>query len=351
MPEFRLYLRERCLLNPPALEGTRAALAGALGFLGPKLIEAAIGGIATLLKRAGDKETRQASGDQFASLYLANEKQALAVNSELGCVLAVWFDANGNPGPDDEITKKLRSANALPAGASLAGAFEAAIRPVPDTTAFYLETRYFCAREFIGDRGKKERDYVVTLALSSPDASIEGKTFALGQIDLGTVKRNGVITPPDDPENPRLRSNLMPWSQISQASKVVYDRDVAAGRAAGRLYMPVTFTLTVSETADGNAFLLRMGELLGGAAGTIATAVSKRILPEEVAKAAAEEAATAAKLYDDELQAEIEVAKAKKALASGAAEDKPKLELELELAERKLAHRRRLREAAGLPPR
>ena len=353
MPEFRLYLRESCLLNPPPAERTRAVVGALLGLLVPKVIEAAIGGIATALKKAGDKETRQVTADEFASLYVADDKQALAVNPDLGCILAVWFNEDGEPPADDEISKKLRAEKALPAGATLAGAFEAAIRPVSDATSFYLETRYFCAREFIGERGKKERDYVITLNLSTPDATIEGQTFALGKIDLGTIKRNGVIAPQAGvgAGSARLRSNLMPWSQISQASKAAYDVDVAAGRAAKRRYMPVTFTLTVSETADGNAFLLKLGDLLGGAAGTIAGAVSKKILPGEVAKAAAEEAASATKLYEEELQAEIEVEKAKKALADGGAEEKPRLQLELELAKRKLAWRTRLREAAGLDPR
>jgi hypothetical protein len=354
MLECRLYLRRECLLNPPPSEERARSIAGSLlALAAPKLIESFIGGIATLLKKAGDAETSQIHADRFTSLYLADDKQALSLSPELRCLVALWFETDAAPPADDDIAARLRGAGMLPQGALLAGAFEATIEQVPDRTAFHLQTRYFCARQFIGDRGKKDRDYVVSLSLTAPDATPEGKTFALGTIDLGTVKRAGEVKPVDSggAETPRLGSNLMPWSQISAASKTAYERDVAARQAAGRLYMPVTFRLTISETADGNAFLQAIGNLLGGAADDISKAVTKRLLPEEAAKADAEAAEGAAKLYEDELAAEIDVEKSKKALAKGSEEDKARLALELELSERKLSRRRSLREAAGLPPR
>jgi hypothetical protein len=143
----------------------------------------------------------------------------------------------------------------------------------------------------------------------------------------------------------------MPWSKISQASRAAYDRDVAADRAAGRRYMPVSFSLNVAETSDGNAFLLKLGEVLGGLAGKAAGEISKRILPAEIEKAAAEQAADAEQLYEEELKAELDVRKAQKAYDSGQEADKPALRAALEIARRRLAWRTRLREAAGLPAR
>jgi hypothetical protein len=116
---------------------------------------------------------------------------------------------------------------------------------VKDGTAFFLDTRHFSVRDFIGSRSKSERAFVITLSVATPDATADGATIGLGQIDMGTVERGADLVPvgtsPD--KFPRYRSNLIPWSQISSASKAVYDADVAAGQAKGRHYMPVTFNL------------------------------------------------------------------------------------------------------------
>lgn len=353
MPEFRVFLLEKCLLNPlpPPAVPTRGLGAALLGLFVPKLIDMAIGGIATALRKAGTEDTAQLTADEFSNLYIADDKQALSINHELGCVLAVWFEGRKKSSPpDDEAVRTLKNAGLVPPTAAVGGVFEAAIRPAPDGTAFFLDTRHFSARDFVGDRRKDERAYVVTVGLSTPDATADGSTFALGTINLGKRRKGERLVPPGHPRDafPRYRSNLMPWSKISQASKAAYDRDVAAGQAAGRRYMPVSFSLTLSETADGNKFLLQLGELLGGLAGKAAGEISKRILSAEVEKAAAEEAANAEKLYEDELKAELEVRKAQKAYDTGQEADKPALRVALEIARRKLAWRASLREAAGL---
>ena len=241
----------------------------------------------------------------------------------------------------------------MPVDASVGGVFEAAIRSAQDGTAFFLDARHFSVRSFIGDRRGDERDFVVTLSLSTPAATTEGDTFALGTIDLGALSRGDSVIPAGQALDafPRYRSNLMPFSTISKASKAAYDRDVGAGRAQERRYMPVTFSLTVSETDDGNRFLLALGELLSGAAKDAAGAISKRILPEEIERADAGEAARAEKLYEEELKAELAVRKAKKKYDEADEDDKPVVAVELEIARRKLAFQTRLREAAGLPAR
>jgi hypothetical protein len=325
-----------------------------LGLFAPKLIEAAIAGIGSALEKAGADETEQLTAAEFVDLYVADGRQALVVNPELRGVLGVWFDDATRKSPaDDDVARTLKRAALVPDRAAVGGVFEAAIRPQPDGTAFFLDTRHFSVREFIGTRRTDDRDYVVTASLATPGATAEGSAFAVGAIDLGRRRRGDSAIPAGHPTDafPRYRSNLMPWSRISAASKTAYDGDVKAGRAAGRRYMPVTLSLTVSETADGNAFLLKLGELLGDLAGKAAGEIGRRILPAEVERAAAEEAADAEKLYEAELKAELELRKAQRAYDTGADADKPALRVALELARRKLAWQTRVREAAGLEPR
>jgi hypothetical protein len=326
-----------------------------LALLLPKAIEMAIGGLATLLKKAGDKDTAQLTADEFTDLYLANDKQVLTPNPNLGCLLGVWFETRDNNFPrEDDAVRKLKAARLVPANAVVGGIFEASIRIAGDGTAFFLDTRHFSVRDFFGRRNKDERDYLVTLSVSTPGATAEGNTFALGKIELGRRREGDSIVPADHPEDalPRYRSNLMPWSKISESSKAAYDRDVSAGHAAGRRYMPVTFSLTVTETADGNAFLLKLGELLGASADKMAAEISKQVLPSEIEKAAAESAAGAEKLYEEEQAAHIKVLEAQRAYDAGTdPAEKPVLQAKLDAARRKLAYQTKLREAAGLPPR
>lgn len=78
----------------------------------------------------------------------------------------------------------------------------------------------------------------------------------------------------------------------------------------------------------------------------------RRILPTEIEKAQAEEAAKAENLYEEELKAELDVPRAQNAYEAAKDPDKKaELKLELEIAKSKLAWQKRLPEAAGLPPR
>lgn len=284
---------------------------------------------------------------------MADDKQVLRVNPRIGCILAVCgiFDG-GSPTRVDPIVKKLEDARLVPEHAEIRVFFEAAVRRSADETAFFVDTRHFSVREFL-DEGRGERAFVATVALPTPNATAEGDAIAIGNIDLGRRKRGADLIPQGHPKDayPRFWSTVMPWRQISEVSKAVYDADVAAQQAAGRHYMPVTFTLTISETDDGNKLLLALGELLEGAKADAATALSKLVLPEEREKTAAARAEAAETLYREELEAVRDVKKAEKALNEGQPADKPILELELALSKQAHARKRGLREAAGLPER
>lgn len=358
-PEFRVFLLEKCVINPvpEPKPPAKAKVIPLLDLFAPKLIEMAIGGVATLLKKAGQDETVHVAGHEFADFYVADAKQALQVNKKIGCILGVCGAFGGKDTPpapaDDPAVQVLVREKLVPKNSVVRIIFEAAVRATADQTAFFLDTRHFSVRDFIGDSGKSERAFVVTLSVTVPGATADGDTIALGNIDLGRLKRGADLVPGGRPLEayPRFRSNLMPWKQISQASKSAYDADVAAGKAAGRSYMPVAFHLSLSETTDGNKFLLTLGELLDGAKQEAATEISKLILPEKRAEAEAARAEAAEKLYEAELEAELALREARKAYEAGAEVDKPALRVKLEMAKRTLERKTRLREAAGLPAR
>ncbi len=91
-PEFRVYLLDTCLINPTPepRQKTVLAVAPLLALFVPKLVELAIGGVATLLKKAGGAQTMSVIGHESADFYVADEKQALQVNKAIGCILGVW---------------------------------------------------------------------------------------------------------------------------------------------------------------------------------------------------------------------------------------------------------------------
>lgn len=355
MPEVRVYWRTDCVINPkpPVVTPLGAAFAAmALGWFVPKVIESAISGVANALKKAGDKETKQLAGRTTVDLFVTDEKQALRPNVELACLLVVWFERASTTPADNEAAQRVKAAGLIPADAALLGAWEALVDPSEDGTAFTLDTRYFSAREFIGDRSKREREYLANITLALPDATEEGKVFALATVPLGTVKKTDEFRPDDAAGElgRRRRSNLMPWARMSAASRAAYTSDVAVGLASHKRYMPSTVTVTISETADGNDFLLKLGGFLAGSATTLAGAISKEILPKD-AEAEVADATAAETLYQNEIKAELELLDATAQLASALAADVPAATLSVESATRKRDFQRRLREAAGLPAR
>ena len=102
-PELRLFIRERCIINPApeetaAVRGAKTVAAGLAAIFVPKLIEMGLGSIARLLKNAGADKTAQASGSAFTDIFIAGDTQALHINREIGCLLAIYgtFDDGGD---------------------------------------------------------------------------------------------------------------------------------------------------------------------------------------------------------------------------------------------------------------
>lgn len=352
-PELRIFLRPSCVINPPSEPAVKAGTEAVplVGLFIPKLVDFALGGIASALKKAGDDETKQVSGSEFVSLFVADNQQRLSANPQIGCVLAVYgvfADVDKKPTPaNDAALKALETAGIIPAGADITIVFEAAVVRAGDDTAFYLETRHFSVRDFIGDRGKSDRTYVATLTVATPDATDDGATIALGQLSLGRMAKETLPVPAGAPLGtyPRYRTNLMPWKMTAD-SKAAYDSDVKRGTAAGRTYMPVTFTLTLFETADGNKFLAALAELLGGAKGEAAKQLTALLDPEQRAKEAKADADAAEQLLSAEEDALIALRQAQAAAA--AAPNDQVLQAKLAKASRAFDVAKRRRVAAGL---
>lgn len=279
--ELRVFILPECIINPaPSTELPQLEIALASVFA-PKLVELAIGSAAKLLKDAGADKTILSSGTAFTNLFTAGADQSLEVNSDIGCVLAVHGDFDSDDaGPDsgDEVLQSLRQRGLISSRARVNIVFEAEVRPTPDRTAFFLDTRHFSLRHLIEDDDGDERDFAVTIALTTPLASVSGETVAIGTIDFGTLAPPSDVVPQGRPADgyPQFRSNLMPWAQLSTVAKDAYDADVSGGSAAGRRYMPVTFTVTISQTEKGHPFLIRLGELLEGAKHDAAAAIGKQ---------------------------------------------------------------------------
>lgn len=355
-PELRVFVRESCVVNPPpapAIAGGPETLAIAALFV-PKLVEFAVGGLGSLLKKAGETETEQVSGSEIVSLFAADGQQQLAVNRRLGCILAVYGVFSSEHGSktraDDAAVKALEREGLVPRDAGIAIVLELAVVRSDDDSAFHVETRHFSVRDFIGDRKKSERAYVATVSVTAPDATADGATLALGHVALGRVSKGETLSIPGGAALgafPRYRSNLMPLAMSADA-KAAYDSDVKRDAARNKAYMPVTVGLTLSETADGNKFLATLGTLLEGAKAEAGTQLAALIDPAARAKKAQEDADAAEKLWAAEEDALIAVREAEVALATGEPEQQPLLQAKLAKAKRALAGAERLRRAAGL---
>ena len=352
-PELRVYLRRECLINPGPARPSTEALAFIAPFL-PKLISAGIGGIATLLKKAGDAETDQVSGSELTDLFFADNDQRLSINPEIGCVLGIYgvFAArNERSGNADPVLQKLEGAGLVPKNAEVSIVFEAAVVPSSDQTAFHLETRYFRVFDFVSDRHKSDRVYVATFSVAAPDASADGKTIALGNVALGRLGKETLPIPAGlaDGAYPRYHSNLMPWNRIARDAKAAYESDVRRDAAKSRRYMPVTFNLTLSETSDGNRFLAALGGLLEGAKTDAAKGITALVDPSAGAEQAEEDADAAEALLKKEEDTLVSLREAEAASRSGGAEQREVLDAKLARARRAHDAAARARKAAGLP--
>ena len=356
-PQLRVYLRERCILNPEPVPMAGAAAIPFLGLFVPKLIELAIGGVATLLRKAGKDETVSVGGRECADLYVADGNQVLRPNPKLGCIIGIagTFDepkADAAPS-DDPVVRRLEAEGLVPIGAKIDVIVEAAIKPTRDQTAFFLDTRHFSVRDFIGERGKSERAFVMTLSVTAPGATADGDAIAIGTIDLGRLKRNADLVLPGAAPGayPRFRSNLMPWGQILEGVTDSLRRRCHGGY--GRR----------EELHAGDVRADRVGDRRRKRAAARARRAARR--REEGSCGRGEQADSSGRTCEgrgrarggrravvrSRLAAEVDVRKAQRAYDAGSDADKPVLRAELEAARRKLQRRTRLREAAGLPPR
>ena len=356
--ELRVFLLPEAIINPLPTQtdgedrfkvaGVGAAL---LEVFAPKVIEVAIGATAKLLKDAGEAKTLQASGSAPTHLFVADAQQALRLNDRLGAIIAVYgdFAVKGDSDPDVDAVELLKRRKLIPKDSAIELIIELELISSEDRTACYLRTTHCSLNGFFG-KDKGERGLSVTVSLATPSSTVEGEVFAIGAVDLGTVTLPSNLLPRGDNAAREIyRSNWLPFAQISNASKALYDADVMANRAKGHRYMPVTVAVTVSQTEDGHPFLLKLGELLEGAKAETVAAIKRAIIPSERDKAADERFAAETKLYEDELAAEGELEKAQEAFDAGSEKERPALKRKLELATRKRDWARQRRRAAGLP--
>ncbi len=204
-PEFRLFLLPDCVVNPSPKPKAGRAVLSLLGLFAPKLIELAIGGVATLLKKAGGDHTVHAAGHVFSNLYIADKDQVLQPNPEIGCLLGVFGEFPASESKDasrDPGVERIVKAGLIPRGSAVYVLFESAIRPTADATAFFLDTRHISVREFIGDGMKSERALVATLNVTAPSATADGDSIAIGNIDFGRVSRGADLIPRTIPSTP-----------------------------------------------------------------------------------------------------------------------------------------------------
>jgi hypothetical protein len=209
-PELRVFLAEKCIVNPPPppIKKKGPLTPTIVALLLPKVIEAAISGIATLLKKAGADETVQVSNSQFTDFYTTDSDQKLSINRKAGCIIGVYgvfADEDKKPTPSKDIAlKRLEEAGLIPKDADISIVFEAAIVPSADESAFYLDTRHFSVRDFVGDRHKPDRAFVATLTVKTSSATVDGDSIAVGNIDLGRVKRGDELQIGKPGEFPRF---------------------------------------------------------------------------------------------------------------------------------------------------
>lgn len=322
----RVHLLPRCVVNPPRASATagpaeRFVGAALAGIFIPKLIEAGMQGVGSALKKAGEVAKTQAIGTATTHMYVSNPLAQLAPEP-FGCVVAFMEGVPKKDTAFHESTvsamRALRAAKLLAEKSTALWIWEAAVVPMEDGTAIQLDTTHLSVAEFLNGRGG-ERDFVVSLAVATPNATADGETIALGNIHMGKVKRGEPWSPKD---REPLRSNLLPWAKISDMSLEVWKRDAEAG-IGERKYMPATVSVTFTETDDGNAFLRKLGEFLSGASADTAKVLTSAILPSSRRERSAAEELEGEKLIAAEEAAWIAYLTAGEAVAAARAKLEP----------------------------
>ncbi|MBX9602978.1 MAG: serine protease [Bryobacteraceae bacterium] len=349
----RVHLLPKCLVNPPRSATSAGRIAEALaGIFVPKLIEAGLQGVGGALKKAGEVARTQAIGVATTDMYVSNPLAQLSP-APFGCVVAFVEGSSRNEGSYHETTKAaiqaLRRAELLPDQTAALWIWEASVLPSDDGTSIQLDTTHLSVAEFLGGRGN-EREFVVSLAVATPNSTADGETIAFGNINMGKIRRNEPWQPQ---EREFRRSNLLPWEKISDLSLAVWKQDAEAGVGARR-YMPATVSVTLTETDNGNAFLRKLGEVLSGTSSDTAKVLTSAVLPRPRKERSAAEELEGEKLIAAEEEAWIAYLKAGEAVAGARANSQPLGALIADEEAKKRAWERAtrlLKAAGGEPPR
>jgi hypothetical protein len=296
--ETRVYVRKQCLLSEPQRK-VQPAQPQALGALAaifvPLLIEKALGGVSSALRKAGAPETLRDSGKLPTYLYQlsrSGEVRKLALNSDLGCVIMVRGTFSG---PDPEVApmrtfhdvgvfrgdteadedKRVRrlNQNQIPV-VTIAAIYEAAIIVSNDNSAFHYEGRFLQVRSFQGSRSAQNRAMVLSFGIYGPGSKEGEPLLSLALQNLGEVAK-GTIDGPNQLRNKRT-SWLGGIGMIESAVTSLQKLQVPDGKTVG--VMPVTIEGTFVETDDGNKALVFIADILDAKKEALTKLASEEIL-------------------------------------------------------------------------
>lgn len=341
--ETRVYVRPQCILSEPSAN-QRELFGALLGIFVPLLIEKALGGVSSALKKAGAAETLKDSGRLPTYLYELSSKsmtatdgtvtdtKSTALNPNLGCVIVVRGTFSGpdtgrqtvvafpdgdsgvldQAGQEQQRINRLRQSNITVN--SIAVAYEAAIRKSNDQTAFHYESRFLEVNSFQGTRSGDSRALVISLAIHGAGEKEGEPTLSLALVNLGAVRKGSIKGPQ------QFGSQRTGWLSglgvTDGVEKAIEKMKLDDGQTA--LVMPITFEGTIAETEKGSAALRFIAEVLDSTKGEVSKAVSGEILKDrgaEAQKKSSEAADALEKLRQEEEETYAAHLKAKAELA------------------------------------
>lgn len=317
--ETRVYVRKQCLLSEPVklVNPDQPEFLGAVAAMFvPLLIDKALGGVSSALRKAGSPETLRDSGKLPTYLYQLTrngESRKLAINSNLGCVIVVRGTFSGADPKDqstiqnfspqgvflgdsdaDELRRiqRLRQ-NQIPVS-TFAAVYEARIVKSNDKSALHYEGRFFEVNSFQGSRSAKSRGMVVSLAIHGPGTREGESLLSLALQNLGDVERETIVGPD------QLQSKRSSWlggvGMTDAAVKSLETLIVDNGKTVG--VMPVTLEATFVELEKGKKALTFIADVLDAKKEPLTKAISDEIL--EGPKRAKEEASALETLFQEE---------------------------------------------------
>jgi len=325
--ETRVYIRRQCLISEDRDKNSQEAF-GLLAIFLPLLINKALGGASSALKKAGSAQTLKDSGRLPTYLYQLSNKivpgqpneQKLSLNPNMGCLLVVRGTFSGVDPSDqsrvnftgtdsrvldaesDESSRITRLNNSNIPVTDIAVLYEAEIAISNDQTALNYKSRFLQVKSFQGGRSSDTRGLVMSIAINAPGAKEGEPTLSLALINLGNVKR-GVMG------QRQLYTKSSSWLGglgISDDALKAIETIKLEDNQKQLGVMPVTFEATIAETDDGNKALLFIAEVLDATKDDVSKTVSDEILKDRgaEAKAKAKEATDAIeKLRQEEEEA------------------------------------------------